>query len=259
SCILGGGYMKAVVLAAGKGKRIGSEKEGTPKAMRIVNGRPMIDYVVKELAFVDEIILVVGYKKEQVYDHLGNKYSYAVQEEQLGTGHAVKCASEFFSTYDGPVLVTFGDMPLLTAKTYKKVFKAYNDSIKKNDPAACVMLSVLLKDVSLPYGRVLRDSKKAYVRIIEEPDCNDEQKKINEVFFGVMLFNGIKLNWILNRMTNRNAQNEYYLTDLPTLLKEEGEKVIICSIQNQEEVFGVNTMDDLNRVEEIMKTRGNND
>ncbi|MFA5341439.1 MAG: NTP transferase domain-containing protein [Clostridia bacterium] len=251
--------MKAVVLAAGKGKRIGSEKEGIPKAMRIVNNSPMIDYVVKELSFVDEIILVVGYKKEQIYEHLGNKFSYAVQEEQLGTGHAVKCANEFFADYDGPVLVTFGDMPLLTAKTYKKVLKAYNDSVKKCETAACVMLSVMLNDVTLPYGRVIRDKKKVFVRIVEDPDCNEEQKKINEVFFGVMLFNGKKLNWILNRMTNNNAQNEYYLTDLPTLLNAEGEKVIICSINDQDEIYGVNTMDDLNRVERIMKSRGNND
>jgi len=248
--------MKAIVLAAGKGRRIGSEKEGIPKAMRIVNGKPMIDYVVKELSFVNEIILVVGYKKEQIYDYLGNRYSYAIQEEQLGTGHAVKCAGEFFADYDGPVLVTFGDMPLLTAKTYRKVFKAYNDSIRKNNPVACVMLSVFLKDISLPYGRVIRDNKKNYVRIIEEPDCTEEQKKINEVFFGVMLFNGKKLGWILNRMTNKNAQNEYYLTDLPTLLKEEGEKVIVCSIKNQEEVYGVNTLEDLYRVEQVMRARG---
>lgn len=251
--------MKAVVLAAGKGRRIGSEKEGTPKAMRIVNGRPMIEYVVKELSFVEEIILVVGYKKEQIYEHLGDKYSYAVQEEQLGTGHAVKCASEFFADYDGPVLITFGDMPLLTTKTYKKVFKAYNDSIKKNNPAACVMLSVMLKDQSLPYGRVIRDRKRSFVEIVEEPDCNEEQKKIKEVFFGVMLFNGKKLNWILNRMTNNNAQNEYYLTDLPALLKEEGERIKICSINDLEEVYGVNTVEDLKRVEDIMKARGAND
>ena len=251
--------MKAVVLAGGKGKRIGSEKEGLPKALRLVNGKPMIDYVLKELSFCDEIVIVVGYKKDLVFEHVGTKYSYAVQEEQLGTGHAVKCASEFFEDYDGPVLVTFGDMPLLTKKTYKKVLKAYNDNIKKNDPAACVMLSVMLDDVYLPYGRVIRDENKGYNRIVEDPDCDEQQKKIKEVFFGVMLFNGIKLKNILNRMTNNNAQNEYYLTDLPTLLKKEGEKVVICMINEQDEVYGVNTMEDLDRVESIMKKRGAND
>lgn len=251
--------MKAVVLAAGKGKRIGSEEEGIPKALRMVNNKTMIEYVLKELSFAEEIVIVLGYKREKVYEYLGDKYSYAIQEEQLGTGHALKCAKEFFMDYDGPVLVTFGDMPLLTEKTYQKVLKAYNDSVKKHDPAACVMLSILLEDVTLPYGRVIRDENEELVQIVEDPDCTLEQKKIKEVFFGVMLFNGIKLYKILNRLTNNNAQNEYYLTDIPTLLKQEGERVIICTIHDQEEVYGVNTLEDLNRVEGIMKRRGEND
>ena len=120
------------------------------------------------------------------------------------------------------------------------------------------MLSVMLDDVYLPYGRVIRDENKGYSRIVEDQTAMSN-KKIKEVFFGVMLFNGIKLKNILNRMTNNNAQNEYYLTDLPTLLKKEGEKVVICMINEQDEVYGVNTMEDLDRVESIMRKRGAND
>jgi len=251
--------LKAVVLAAGKGSRIGSEKEGIPKVLRQLNQKSMIDYVLDQLSFADEIILVVGYKKEEVFEYLGTSHSYAVQDEQLGTGHAVKCASEFFADYDGPVLVTFGDMPLLTSKTYKKALEQYKKSIKDKDPLACILLSNILKDVDLPYGRIIRDKKGKFVKIVEEPDCDEEQKKIREVFFGVMLFNGIKLAKALKMLNNNNAQNEYYLTDLPQIFMDESEKVEVCTVDAQEEIFGINTLEDLKRAEGIIKARKDND
>lgn len=251
--------MKAVILAGGQGKRIGSEQEGLPKALRLANGRPLVDYVLDALSFADETILVVGFNRNRIYEHLGNKCEYAVQEEQLGTGHALKCADEFYMDYDGPVLVTFADMPLLTSKTYRKVLSEYNKHLRNNDPAACVMLSVILNDADLPYGRIIRDEKGDYAKIVEERDCDDEQKKIREVFFGVMLFNGVKLHKAVKKLKNRNAQNEYYITDLPTILQEEGEKVVVCVIHDQDEVYGVNTLPDLHRMEEILKKRGEND
>ena len=242
--------LKAVVLAAGKGTRLQTEGVMLPKVMRLANGKPLLEYVLKALAFIAEknTILVVGYKKEDVLAHFSN-YPFAVQDEQLGTGHAVLSAEEHLKGFDGSVLICCGDMPLLNQQTYKALadvhFKARN---------ACTILTGT-SDVALPYGRIVRDENGDFVQLVEEKDCTPEQLKIRELNSGVYIFEAAKLLPALSKLKNNNAQGEYYLTDVPVILRGEGEKIGICKRELGSQLIGVNTVEQLAHVEQLLRKR----
>ena len=121
--------MKAIVLGAGKGTRLQSEKFQMPKVLRQANGRALIDYVLEHINFIpqEDTVVVVGYKKEAVREALaGGKYLFSDQDQQLGTGHAVNCARDHFEGYQGDVLVLYGDMPLLSKATYQKIIDTHD-------------------------------------------------------------------------------------------------------------------------------------
>ncbi|MEG1186172.1 MAG: NTP transferase domain-containing protein, partial [Eubacterium sp.] len=168
--------MKAIILAAGKGKRLLSEKFNAPKVLREANGKPLLRYVVENLSFIPDkkdIIIVAGYKKEMVFESFNDGYSFAVQEEQLGTGHAVNCAKDVLKDYDGPVLVCYGDMPLFKKETYENLAKVHQES------GNCCTILTGVSDKELAYGRIVRDEKDNFVGVVEDKDCTPEQKKIN--------------------------------------------------------------------------------
>ena len=244
---------KAIVLAAGKGTRLRTEGCDLPKVMRLAAGRPLLSYVLDGLSFIEkkDITIVVGYKKEEVMAGFP-EYSFAVQEEQLGTGHAVKSAAVNFEGFDGAVLVCCGDMPLLTKDTYEAMAKAYAES-----DSACVILTGTSEEY-LPYGRIVRDENNEFLMMVEEKDCTEEQKKIKELNSGVYIFNSQKLFAALEKIRNNNNQSEYYLTDVPVILKTEGEKVSLCCRELGYEIIGVNTVEQLQQVEEILYSRKKN-
>lgn len=239
--------VKAIVLAAGKGTRLRTEGCDLPKVMRLVAGRPLLAYVLDGLSFIDkkDINIVVGYKKEDVIAGFP-EYSFAVQDEQLGTGHAVKCASKEFEDYDGAVMVCCGDMPLLKKETYEAMAQCYNDS-----DSACVILTGT-SDEYLPYGRIVRDDNGEFLKMVEEKDCTQEQKQIKELNSGVYIFNSKKLFAALELLKNENNQKEYYLTDVPVILKAQGEKITLCCRDLGSEIIGVNTVEQLVQVENII-------
>lgn len=245
--------MKAIILAGGKGKRLMSETHDLPKALRKVNNKAMIDYVLDNTSFCEEIILVVGYKKNTIIEHTNKKYTYVYQKEQLGTGHAVLCALPALHLYDGPLLIAFGDMPLFTEKTYKNMLKLHNK--KKSD---CTILTGETEkgQPRLKYGRIVRNKDGDFLKVKEDKDCNEEEKTIKELNVGVMICDSKKIFECLKEVGNSNSQKEYYLTEVPEIMKKKEYKINIYKLSNTDEIYGANTLDELHYVEQILKVRG---
>lgn len=243
--------MKAIVLGAGKGKRLMSEQFDLPKVMRQANGRGLITYVLDSIDFVEkkDTVIVVGYKKEAVIAALSPEYKFAVQEQMLGTGHAVMAAAKEFEGYDGDVLITYGDMPLFTKKTFENIAK-----IHKENGAACTLMTAIV-DNPPPYGRIIRDADGNLVDMVETKDCTPEQLEVKELNVGVYVFNAKLLFENLKKLGNNNAQGEYYLTDMPKILMELGEKVATYTVEDNNEIYGVNTPEDLEFCENVLKNR----
>ncbi len=242
--------MKAVILAAGKGKRLHSEQFSAPKVLREANGKPLLRYVVNNLSFIPDkkdIIIVAGYKKEMVFNAFNEGYTFAVQDEQLGTGHAVNCAREALKDYDGPVLVCYGDMPLFKKETYENLVKIHEEA--GND---CTILTGV-SDRGLAYGRIIRDENGNFKGVVEDRDCTPEQKKINELNVGIYVFDSKKLFSCLGELKNSNAQGEYYLTDVPTIMMSKGYKIGTYTTHDDTEILGVNTPEELALCESLLK------
>lgn len=242
--------MKAIILAAGKGKRLHSEQFSAPKVLREANGKPLLRYVVNNLTFIPDkkdIVIVAGYKKEMVFDAFQDGYTFAVQDEQLGTGHAVNCAREALKDYDGPVLVCYGDMPMFKKETYENLVKVHEEA--GND---CTILTGV-SNRGLAYGRIIRDENGNFQCVVEDKDCTPEQKKINELNVGIYVFDSKKLFSCLGELKNSNAQGEYYLTDVPAIMMSKGYKIGTYTTHDDTEILGVNTPEELALCESLLK------
>lgn len=242
----------AVVLAAGKGKRMGSvDGSEIPKVMFKANGKPVVSYLVDSLrnAGLKKIVLVVGYKQEIVREYFKDEVEYAVQTEQLGTGHATLSARGNLEGKSDVVIVCYGDAPLFKPETVKKLIEVF-----KNDKPTIAMITVGYSDPT-GYGRIVRDEKCNVEAIIEHKDCTDEQLMIEECNAGFYIFDS---SWLWNNLADiktNNTQGEYYLTDVVTMAKEQGKKIGAVKISDESEVLGINTLEQLKQVEEILKSR----
>lgn len=239
--------LKVVVLAAGKGTRLKIEDSNAPKAMRTACGKPLLWYVLDSLSFVnkEDVIIVVGYEKEQIIERFPG-YAFALQAEQLGTGHAVMAAAEELAGFNGAVLVCYGDMPVIKRSTYEVFLREHFE--QDND---CTILTGE-SSVPLPYGRVVRGSDDVFLHVVEDRDCTPEQKKITELNSGVYVFKTPKLIGALGDLRNDNVQREYYLTDVPAIIRAGGGKVGLCRLDLGNEIIGVNTVEQLVMVENIL-------
>ena len=240
----------AVVLAAGKGKRLRTEGCDLPKVMREALGRPLLSYVLDAISFIgrENINIVVGYRKEKVTEAFGG-YTFSVQEQQLGTGHAVMCARPFLEERGGSVLLCYGDMPLLSEETYRDLIRTHFE--KKND---CTLLTGT-SDEDLPYGRIVRGEDGGFLEVVEDKDCTPEQKKIRELNVGVYVFNTALLLDSLSGLKNSNTQGEYYITDVPYLLRRKGAKIGLCTRNLGSEIIGINTPEQLRQVENLLSLK----
>lgn len=239
--------LKAVILAAGKGTRLRTEGEDLPKVMRLAAGKPLLGHVLSALDFIpdEDKIVVVGYKREYVTDAFP-QCSFAVQEQQLGTGHAVMSAFSALEGYEGHILVCCGDMPLIRRETYLAVVQEHMRS-----GAACTLLTGYSAE-ELPYGRIIRDDEGNFSGIVEDRDCTPQQKAIRELNSGVYVFEASNLKRALTGLKNNNSQGEYYLTDAPLLIAEDGLPVAVCCRDLGYEIIGVNTLEQLNQVEKLL-------
>lgn len=240
----------AIILAGGKGTRM---KTDSPKVMCEVIFEPMIKYVVDAVkeAGAEDICVITGYKHDIVEGWLTNYDSNiktALQEPQLGTGHAVMQAREFISAHkDDDILILNGDGPLMDAETMNKAYEYH-----KENGNAITLISAIVEDTN-GIGHIKRDENGVLERIIEHKDANEEQKKINESNAGTYWFKGSELLYALDNITNENAQNEYYLTDSLEILIKKGENAGAYICENNETVLGANDRKQLNILNNIMR------
>ena len=238
----------AIVLAAGKGTRMKSE---LPKVLCEVNGRPLLAYVIDSLkqAGVARFVIVVGYRAELVRESFGgdDHVEFALQAEQLGTGHAVMMCRDAIADHEGPVVVVAGDSPMLQASSIEKLLEEF-----ANTRPACILGTLKHPDPT-GLGRIVRDGAGNFLGIVEHKDATAEQLAINEVNMSTYVFDCQKMLAALDGLTNDNRQQEYYITDIPGLLLREGEDVRALPVLQPIEALSVNTVDQLAEVEATMR------
>ena len=243
--------IRAIVPAAGKGKRLQAISGDLPKAMFRVCGKPMLELVMENIGFIkpEDVYVVVGCGKEKIIEHFGDKCHYVEQKQQLGTGHAVMECASAFEGFDGSVLITFGDMPLFRREEMLKMCLQH-----QQNGADCTLMTAENPALKL-WARVVRDADGKFASIVEGKDCTPEQEKIKELFSGVMVFNSKSLFSILPSMGCNNVQHEYYVTEVPELMRKQGMKVETYFTADGDDLRGINTPEDLAACEQILKAR----
>ncbi|MBN1037236.1 bifunctional UDP-N-acetylglucosamine diphosphorylase/glucosamine-1-phosphate N-acetyltransferase GlmU [Clostridium sp. ZS1] len=242
-------YKCALVLAAGQGKRI---KSDLPKVLHKVCGKEMVNHVIDTIrkARIQDANIIIGKGAELVKERTEEKkVTYSLQSEQLGTGHAVQCASEFLKGKKGTVAVFAGDTPLIKESTIKNLFNTHIEG--KN---AATILTAIVDDPT-GYGRIIRSGNEV-LKIVEHKDCNEEELKVNEMNSAIYCFDIKLLYESLSKLSNNNEQGEYYLTDVIEILKSAGHN-IGAVVTDFEETIGVNSRAQLAQAEEILKDRIN--
>ena len=240
----------SVILAAGMGTRM---KSKMPKVLHKVCGKPLSKWVIdaSKAAGADKVCAVVGHKAETVKEVLGDVCEFALQAEQKGTGHAVMQAIDVIKNSKGEVVILNGDTPLITAETINKAIEYH----KNNGNQATVITAIL--DDATGYGRIVRDNDGSVLKIVEQKDASEEEKKINEVNSGMYVFDAQSLVYALDKITPNNAQGEYYLTDTLEILRSAGKKIGGYAISDNDEIRGINDRVQLNEAEKIMQKRIN--
>ncbi len=240
---------KALILAAGQGTRM---KSNELKVLHKVFDKALVEYPIAaaEYVGVDEICIIIGHKAENIKAKLGDSMTYVLQKEQLGTGHAVMQAKDFIKDAD-EVLILCGDTPLITGETLEKML-----AFHRTQNNALTVLSAIMDDPT-GYGRIIRDESGRLLKIIEQKDANIEEQKVQEINGGMYVFNGKLLDYALSKITNQNAQNEYYLTDTIEILRNEGHLVDAVATEEKDDIAGVNSRIQLAQVTDVMKKRIN--
>jgi len=236
--------LRVIILAAGKGTRMNSD---LPKVLHKLNGKALLDFVLDESELLNplETILVVGFKKEQVISHTENRINlkYATQIEQLGTGHAVLQTEELLKNNKGHIIILYGDVPNIKASTLRPIIDEH--IINNRD------LTLITAEIDDPsgYGRIIRDKNGNLLKIVEEKDCDDDERKIKEWNPGIYIFKIPEVFEVLNNIRTNNASKEYYLTDAIGLAQQSNMQINAIKIANSNEVIGINTADQLEELE----------
>lgn len=244
--------IKAVILAAGKGSRMKSDK---PKVLHEIFSKPLLQRVLEAIEDINpneppKSIVVVGCGADLVENFVSKNFPSAkcvLQKEQLGTGHAVSMAIPELSDFCGTVLITCGDTPLLKAETLKKMVDFH---LEKN--ADVTVMSAIL-DNPTGYGRIIREASGEVDKIVEQKDASEEQAKVKEVNAGVYCLNWAQVKGAFSELKNNNAQGEYYLTDIIEWAKAKGKKAFSFVIEDENEILGINSRLQLLQATEIIK------
>lgn len=235
----------SIILAAGEGKRMYSK---IPKVLHRVCGMAMVEHVLGCARQVSdrEPVVVVGHGADQVMEAVSG-VKFVLQEQQLGTGHAVMQADGYIN--DGDILLLYGDTPLLKPETIKEMYELHSGS--------GYGATVLTADFENPtgYGRIVRNGSGLIDAIVEEKDASEEIKSIREINSGIYFFNARELKSALKEITNDNAQGEYYITDAIEIIRKRGYKIGAFKIQDADEIMGVNNRLQLSQANAIMQKR----
>lgn len=245
---MGSDILDAVVLAAGKGTRM---KSDLPKVLHPLDGRPLLDHVLDTVAAVgiDHTVVVVGHKADLVRETCARPgIDFALQEPQLGTGHAVQVAVDQLRS-GGYTVVLAGDVPLLTAATLQNLVTGARQS-----SAAAVILTCVVDDAGA-YGRIIKDDQGRVLKIVEARDATPAELEVGEYNTGILCFRTDLMLQALDNLTTDNDQGEYYLTDTIAWLVEQGHGVEAVATTDPDEVGGINTVAELEQAGRILKQR----
>ena len=241
--------LEVIILAAGLGTRM---KSATVKVLHRAAGRPIIEYVLDLAADVGggQPVVVVGHQREAVQKTIGSRARFAVQEQQLGTGHAVlQAAAVMENSGDKRILILSGDVPLTRPETLRSMLEQH-----EREGNALTLLTMKPADPAM-YGRIVRDRDGSVVKIVEAKDASPDEKKIGEVNGGIYIFNAADLFANLRNLSTNNAQGEYYLTDLLAVLRKQGRRVGAVIVDDPDEALGVNSRSELATVESVIQRR----
>jgi len=245
-----------IILAAGKGSRMNIDQ---PKVLTQLNGKSLIENLLKTVdktEYSNSVSIVVGYKGENVINRLGDKYNFVWQKEQLGTGHAVQQCEYSLKDKNDSHLILYGDMPFISLNTIQEITKMHQEK-----ESVLTMVTLKLSDfkgvhcIYSHFGRIVRNDNDEISKIVEFKDANKEEKKITELNPAIYC---IKDEWLwknLNKIKSNNNQKEYYLTDLVNLAHEQNIKINSFVINNEFELMGVNTKEDLELAQKIYKEK----
>ncbi len=243
--------LDVLILAAGLGTRM---KSRLAKVLHKLGGRSIVAHVCRTAALLEpgRIFVVVGHQaddvKAAVEKELGsNRASFINQTEQRGTGDAVMAARDDLASANSTVLILSGDVPLVRAETLRALIDKYHA-----DKAACTILTVRLENPT-GYGRIVRDAASNFLKIVEQKDATEDERQIREINAGIYCFDGAKLCPALERVRPTNSQGEYYLTDVPAILQNDGEQVTLYQHHDAREVSGVNTRAELSEFENLVR------
>ncbi len=239
--------LAVIIMAAGKGTRMQSD---LPKVLHLANGLPLIDYVLDTANALDptKIVIIVGHQAELVKEAIARyRVTAALQEPQLGTGHAVMQAEPQLTDFEGETLILSGDAPMVSAKTLHELIKFHRSSL-----AAATVLTAKLHDPT-GYGRVIRQRNSNNVlKIVEHKDASDEELAVREINSGIYVFDTHVLFETLGHINTNNAQQEYYLTDVFGICFQCGKRVCAFKTDNPDEILGINTPEQLVEAERLL-------
>jgi len=248
----------AIILAAGKGTRMNEGLASPiPKVMFELLGKPIIEHSVNavEAAGVKKIVLVVGYKKELVMEHMDSRVEYAVQEEQLGTGHAAAMAKGVLKDKAESIIVFYGDNPLYKPETIRRLIEVYENPSVGEKPTVAMLSVNFDNPIYWVFGRIIRDSNGEVIGITEQKDCNEEELKIKECNPGFYIFDARWFWENIDKLETNNAQKELYLTDMIKIAKAQNKRIIAIPVSEESEALGINTQEQLKQAEEVLQSR----
>jgi len=241
--------LAVVILAAGKGTRM---KSGLPKVLHPLLGKPMLSYVLDTARSLrpQKNLLVVGHQAKRLIETFPTWPGIFVKQfPQLGTGHALQIAQKEMKSFQGTVMVLYGDVPLIEKGTLTKMLQVH-----RREKAVLTLISTEIENPK-GYGRIIRDQQGHLLKIVEEKDASPQERKIREINTGLYCFDSGFLFSSLSKLTRKNRQKEYYLTDLVQLAREKGLPLSVFFHSRSEEVLGINDRSELARSGQMLRQR----
>ncbi|MEW6456538.1 MAG: bifunctional UDP-N-acetylglucosamine diphosphorylase/glucosamine-1-phosphate N-acetyltransferase GlmU [Acidobacteriota bacterium] len=236
-----------LVLSAGKGTRF---KSSIPKVLHPILGKPMLEVLIEKILKLQpkKVYIIVGYKKEMIIERFSDpQIKYIIQDEQLGTAHAIMCCEDEIEFKDEDGIIINGDIPLIKISSLLEFYKYH----LKNKNSLTLMSAIL--ESPNEYGRIVRGSSGEIKKIVEAKDLTEEENKIKEINAGIYCFSYNKIFPYLKKISNVNKKKEYYLTDIIDILIKKGEKVGVWMNKNSDEILGINDREELSRATDILR------